>query len=879
MAEQEKVVEEGAEDRVEAKEDPPKAVELATEEPVVEAAQAATEVEEPTEPVAETEATEDPVEVPEETPAPRNLEEVAITESEVPRPKLEAEVSPDEEEVPKEEVAENETSQEDVEESRETIEEKIEVKEEEVEEEGEEGGEDEDDGEDTYLSLSLFSSEVFNLLGTPVEPMSSDERRPSPLHANPADPETVIKLLQDLITYDEETEVPSAVGPLDSVGRMAALSHMLAAIVTTLEPSHLRGLATRIVSDTSMWMSRLFRCFESTAFFHDDVREGIVRVCRMQLHLRYPKFAIEGFAALYARPPVIYTSSAARPGLPQHIASMIGLGTNCVRVVPCNTMIGSQNAMDTAALDRMMAEDLAAQRKPLLVIANAGGGYVGGVDNVARIQELCNNNDVWLHVEGHALAALTLPNTPNLPAKVGHSLTLPLTLWLGVPSLPYVTLYRSCDTTAALNAGLTALNLHVRLACLPLWSTLQTLGQSGVVSRIQHAFELSQQLQWHLSSLNVIRMLSPAATETNSVSIQNLISKSIGTTQLLETVCGSVVFQYVEDKTTDKKNPEYFDNLNSWLGQVVRRDVGSIPLELLQLESAGLVLRWSPLESPNTSAVTSADVARLIESLESQIEILNATVKQRSRFAELVSSAKNLEVVEIPGWAGLGGVRYIPDLVMAQDLALENTQEDVNSLNTHLVSLLKATDSAFSLGEGSDGMCCVRFGMVTADTDLSELLSLVLNTGRGIESSAKFLDQMTDVVRKGIEAATEDLKRENEERLWQEGILRHVPLVGSVYNWFSPPPPPGIKGRTLDLTAGVLESTENIYKYHMQIRHGTAPCGAETKLPPAPSVVTSVTPNATSPSHSRTSSTTSGVTSQSSGHTLSSNGNIVQKGS
>lgn len=72
----------------------------------------------------------------------------------------------------------------------------------------------------------------------------------------------------------------------------------------------------------------------------------------------------------------------------------------------------------------------------------------------------------------------------------------------------------------------------------------------------------------------------------------------------------------------------------------------------------------------------------------------------------------------------------------------------------------------------------------------------------------------------GIEAATEDLKRENEERLWQEGILRHVPIVGSVYNWFSPPPTQGIKGRTLDLTAGVLESTENIYRYHMQVRLG-----------------------------------------------------------
>jgi hypothetical protein len=31
-----------------------------------------------------------------------------------------------------------------------------------------------------------------------------------------------------------------------------------------------------------------------------------------------------------------------------------------------------------------------------------------------------------------------------------------------------------------------------------------------------------------------------------------------------------------------------------------------------------------------------------------------------------------------------------------------------------------------------------------------------------------------------------DLQRESEEVIWQEGILRHVPLVGSIYNWISP---------------------------------------------------------------------------------------------
>ena len=46
--------------------------------------------------------------------------------------------------------------------------------------------------------------------------------------------------------------------------------------------------------------------------------------------------------------------------------------------------------------------------------------------------------------------------------------------------------------------------------------------------------------------------------------------------------------------------------------------------------------------------------------------------------------------------------------------------------------------------------------MVTDDTDLEELLSLVLTTGREIESSSKFLEQMTQVVKKG-EALTRAL--------------------------------------------------------------------------------------------------------------------------
>lgn len=66
--------------------------------------------------------------------------------------------------------------------------------------------------------------------------------------------------VQDLMTYDdEEPDMTYGPGPSDMEGRLAAVSHLLAALVTTLDPQHLRRLATRLMSDSCLWVSRLFR--------------------------------------------------------------------------------------------------------------------------------------------------------------------------------------------------------------------------------------------------------------------------------------------------------------------------------------------------------------------------------------------------------------------------------------------------------------------------------------------------------------------------------------------------------------------------------------------------------------------------------------------
>jgi len=95
----------------------------------------------------------------------------------------------------------------------------------------------------------------------------------------------------------------------------------------------------------------------------------------------------------------------------------------------------------------------------------------------------------------------------------------------------------------------------------------------------------------------------------------------------------------------------------------------------------------------------------------------------------------------------------------------------------------------------------------------------------------QLLENMTEVVRKGIQEAQVQLQKANEERLLEEGVLRQIPVVGSVLNWFSPVQA-SQKGRTFNLTAGSLESTEHTYVYKVQgtgVTPPQTPSGTRTK--------------------------------------------------
>ncbi|XP_053607342.1 pyridoxal-dependent decarboxylase domain-containing protein 1 [Plodia interpunctella] len=616
----------------------------------------------------------------------------------------------------------------------------------------------------------------------------------------------ILKVLEELVVKTDpncESMEPPLL-PTDATTRAAILSHSISALFGRLERSHAARLGAHIATETTRWMAHMFRLVNYNAYYHQEQLEGLVRVTRMLLHHRYPHYLEDGALALLNRLPCIYSCVASPLGVVQHLCRQLGLPLACVKPVPVHS---SGRGMDIEALERICDEDSAANRIPLLVLGEVGAPPLGWGSPVAALAQICLKRNLHLHLSGHALAlppVMARDETFNL----ADSLTLTPGPWFGVPGLPTVTFFKIPEPITAndQSKGVSAVGSSSRegalaalaglaggggrLPALPLWTCVRSAGARALSQRLIAAFRSARAVYTVVSNMQ-LRLLSerPGGDEPLTVDIVEAISHA--------SAC--VAFQFAPPGT--EKPPPYYDKLNSWLGQVLQREADMISIEVCETEAHGVVLRYCPLEGAQLAQEPWAGA------LETQLHVLRATVALREPFHSGLRDRPALRLVHVPGWAGLGGVRYTPP-------GWEDASpEEINNLNRQLVETLRATDGAFSCGDGEDGMACVRFGMVTADTDVDELLDLVMSAGKEVEESSRALTNMTEVLKKGIEAAQADIERENAERLWQEGLLRRMPVVGRVVDWWSPANVPVTAGRRLHLAVGTLQTTDDVIRH------------------------------------------------------------------
>ncbi len=137
-----------------------------------------------------------------------------------------------------------------------------------------------------------------------------------------------------------------------------------------------------------------------------------------------------GLAAL-GRQMAVYVSSEAHISA-RKAAELLGLGAAGVRVVPTDAHF----RMDVAGLEQQVQADRDAGVLPLCVIATAGTVNTGAIDDLAALADLCEANDLWLHVDGAFGALLSLSESlrPRLAGiERAASVAFDFHKWMHVP--------------------------------------------------------------------------------------------------------------------------------------------------------------------------------------------------------------------------------------------------------------------------------------------------------------------------------------------------------------------------------------------------------------------------------------------------------------
>ena len=111
---------------------------------------------------------------------------------------------------------------------------------------------------------------------------------------------------------------------------------------------------------------------------------------------------------------------------------LLGFGSDAIRTVPSS----ADYRMDPGALDRAIAEDVAAGIRPIAAIASAGTVNTGAIDPIEEIAAVCALHGVWLHEDAAygGPAILTDEYAARLaPIARADSVALDPHKWMYVP--------------------------------------------------------------------------------------------------------------------------------------------------------------------------------------------------------------------------------------------------------------------------------------------------------------------------------------------------------------------------------------------------------------------------------------------------------------
>ncbi|WP_196780544.1 pyridoxal phosphate-dependent decarboxylase family protein [Roseovarius gahaiensis] len=213
---------------------------------------------------------------------------------------------------------------------------------------------------------------------------------------------------------------------------------------------------------------------------------------------------------------VAYLTDQTHASLPRNLRQM-GLPEDHIHILPSDDAL----RLSADTLQSAIAEDIAASRRPMMVIATAGSTNTGATDPLDAIADICARHDIWLHVDGAygAPAAITDQGRATLRGlERADSVVLDPHKWFFQPydlGMCLVTRPGALDrcfsmnpeylrdvqaTDGAVNYGNRSLELSRRSRALKLWMSLRSYGAQAFRGAVADGIALAEFTESHLRS-------------------------------------------------------------------------------------------------------------------------------------------------------------------------------------------------------------------------------------------------------------------------------------------------------------------------------------------------------------------------------------------
>lgn len=132
-----------------------------------------------------------------------------------------------------------------------------------------------------------------------------------------------------------------------------------------------------------------------------------------------------------SQPLTVYTSTEVHSSN-QKAVELLGIGSRNLRKIPVN----EDYTINLEALKQAITADRAAGYRPICVIGSAGTVNTGAVDDLNALADLCQEEDLWFHVDGAIGAVAVLAE--NVKSQLAgmeraDSIALDLHKWMHIP--------------------------------------------------------------------------------------------------------------------------------------------------------------------------------------------------------------------------------------------------------------------------------------------------------------------------------------------------------------------------------------------------------------------------------------------------------------